>query len=119
MKHERIKKPHGTARKLRRQDMSIFRAEREKRRESATVVDFNYKVFLGPIRAREGNPHNHTVATVTDRGNGEYIVRQYAWTNSYPANVPCPCREEVAVPKEFRTYGAAKECADEINRIGV
>ena len=117
MKREHIKTARGTARRLRRQDMSIFRAERDKRRDAVGAVDIQYKVFQGPIRAREGNPHNHAVATVTDVGNGGYVVRQYGWTNAYPANVPCPCREEVAMPREFRTYGAAKGCADEINRI--
>ena len=120
MKREKLKTPRGTARRLRRSDMSVFRAEREKRGEasSAGTHTFNVSTVRGG-RAPERNPHHHSVATVTDMGNGTYQVRQYDWTHDYPANVPCPRRNLIGSILHFATYGAAKEHADEINRITV
>ena len=118
MKRERVKTPRGTARKLRRQDMSIFRAERDKRRDAADASTITFNTYPGSGgRTKERNPHHHSVATVTDMRDGTFVVRQYDWTLDYPANVPCPCRREVSVPKDFATFGHAKTLADEINRI--
>lgn len=119
MKREKIKTPRGTARKLRRADMSVFRAERDKRREAENPGTHTAHFAVARGRAPERNPHGHSVATVTDMGDGQYVVRTYGWTPSYPANVPCPLREEVAVSQWFNTYGSAKEAADEINHITV
>lgn len=117
MKREKIKVPRGTARRLRRADMSIFRAERDKRREAESAGTHTFNQAARTSRPAERNPHGHSVATVTDMRNGEYVVRQYDWTATYPANVPSPLRNEIAAPRYFRTYGAAKELSDEINRI--
>ena len=118
MKREKIKVPRGTARRLRRQDMAIFRAERDKRRESADASTISYNLAPTRGKAIERNPHGQSVATVTDLG-GQYVVRQYDWSSAYPANVPCPLRQEIGAKRYFATYGAAKEYADEINRITV
>lgn len=118
MKREKIKVPRGTARKLRRADITVFKAEREKRsREAASAGTHTVNFAPRQGKASERNPHGHSVATVTDMGNGSYVVRQYDWTATYPANVPCPHRNEIGSPRTFATYGAAKELADEINRI--
>ena len=118
MKRERIKTTKGTTRRMRRQDMSIFRAERDKRKASADASTFTYNLApRGRGPAKERNPHHHSVATVTDMRNGQFVVRQYAWTLDYPANVPSPGREEVAEPRYFVNFGHAKDLADEINRI--
>lgn len=117
MKREKIKVPRGTARRLRRADMSIFRAEREKRREAASAGTHTFNQAARGAHPTERNPNGHSVATVTDMRNGEYVVRQYDWSSTYPANVPCPHRNEIAAPRHFRTYGAAKELSDAINRI--
>lgn len=119
MKREKIKVPRGTARKLRRMDMAVFRNERAKRKEAENPGTHTFKVYPRAGRAPERNPHFHSVATVTDMGNGQHVVRQYAWSIDYPANVPAPHREEVAERRYFSTYGAAKEVADEINHIRV
>lgn len=119
MKREKIKTPRGTARRLRRSDMSVFRNERDKKRESDSAGTHTFNTAPRRPQLREASPHAHSVATVTDMRNGEYVVRQYDYSKDYPANVPCPLRNPVAAPRYFATYGAAKELADEINRIEV
>jgi hypothetical protein len=119
MKREKIKTPRGTARELRRADMSIFRAERDKRRESENPGTHTFKVAAhGGGRSPERNPHHHSVATVTDMRDGTYVMSQYDYSQDYPANVPSPHRALLS-RKVFHTYGAAKEASDEINRITV
>lgn len=120
MKREKIKTPRGTARKLRRADITVFKAEREKRRSKEFSAGTHTVNWAGPQgRSPERNPHFHSVATVTDLRNGQYVVRQYDWTNDYPANVPAPLRHEIGARQYFDTYGSAKEVSDEINRIMV
>ena len=119
MKRERIKTPRGTARRLRRSDMSVFRNERDKKREADSAGTHTFNTYPRRGIPAERNPHQHSVATVTDMRNGLFLLRQYDWTKDYPANVPAPHRYEVGVPRHFDTYGAAKEAADEINRIAV
>jgi len=118
MKREKIKVPRGTARRLRRADITVFKAERLKRRAATGSITHSV-TWAQQVKAADRNPHAHAVATVTALPDGQYVVRQYEWTATYPANVPAPHRNEVAVPQYFSTYGAAKECADEINRITV
>lgn len=119
MKREKIKVPRGTARRLRRADITVFKAEREKRKQAFSAGTHTVKFYPGGGRAPERNPHAHSVATVTDMGDGTYHVRQYDYSSAYPANVPCPLRNEIAARRILNTFGAAKECADEINRIEV
>ena len=119
MKREKIKTPRGTARRLRRADMGVFRNERDKRREADSAGTHTFNTYPRRGIPAERNPHGHSVATVTDLRDGHYVVRQYDWSKDYPANVPCPLRKEIGAQRHFRSYGPAKEMSDEINHITV
>ena len=110
-----MKTVKGTARKLRRADITVFKALREKKLSS--LPKSTHHCNFAPKRGamREGNPHLHDVATVCAVAPGLALVTTWESTTDFPANVPCFGRAK-KYSYGIMGRGAALQIAAKINQ---